>query len=211
MTNPGGDCWVESQLEFDGNEEYDWLDIDPQTVEHYRFTSNRAQTGYLRLTGCVGDRFLLRASPAAALSSTPPPSQDPTPVTPDPEDPTALPPSTLVVLGSASYKPNGSGWGTAHPRKISNSGRRRGLVKKIRWEDWGRGIASGRGKTWAKRRSGGYFKRRVRIKLRASRIGTCPGSSARTYTKLMARVQRRPGGRFRKWSNWAGDSSICGR
>jgi hypothetical protein len=219
VTNPGGGsgCDVESRLEFAGDEEYGWLEVGVQRVDHHRFTSNRAQTGYLSLDGCVGDRFLLNVSPSSALSATPPASSNPpppTPVAPGPQDPGAAPPASTrpIVLGSPGYMGRyGKGWGKVRPNTIFNGGVPSGLVKKIRWRDWGRAIAYGRGKVAIYRPRGGYFNRLGRVKLRASRIGKCPGSSRRAYTKLMVRVQRRPGGRYRKWRNWAGDTSICRR
>jgi hypothetical protein len=114
-----------------------------------------------------------------------------------------------VVLGSEEFAPNGKGFGKPKPRTIFNGGVPSGLVEKIRWKQWGNATARGRGLGNQYKPGGGYYRKPVKVRLRATRIGTCPGSDRRAYTKLRARFQKRPGGRFGKWFSWSGADTIC--
>jgi hypothetical protein len=114
------------------------------------------------------------------------------------------------VLGSAShFAPVGQGWGTAHPRHVTNGGAPSGAVSKLQWRHWGDDTAIGRGVTWLLRPGGGYYARPGRVVLRATGLGTCPDGTA-AYTRLEFRVAHRPGGPVgRHWRPWAGDGDIC--
>jgi hypothetical protein len=116
-----------------------------------------------------------------------------------------------VVLGSAEFIPNGGdGWGKVRPRRIDNGGVPSGIVERIRWARWGKATARGYGRTWLYRPEGGYYRQEGRIQLRAFRVGTCPGDGVRAYTRLRARVQVRPGGRYGRWQGWTTTSgNIC--
>jgi hypothetical protein len=114
-----------------------------------------------------------------------------------------------VVLGSADFAPNGHGFGTAHPSRIYNGGDSNGLVRKIHWQDWGEARALGEGRGYQFKPQGGYYRHTVTVQLRASHIGHCSGDSGGAYTKLKARMQKKPGGRFSRWFAWGGSSSIC--
>jgi hypothetical protein len=113
-----------------------------------------------------------------------------------------------VVLGSKDFATHGWGWGSAHPNSIFNGGDPSGLVKHIRWKQWGEEVAIGFGLNALFKPSGGYYRRLARVKLRASRIRRCRGR--RAYTKLMIRFPRHPGGRLGPWRLWSGVDSICG-
>ncbi len=114
------------------------------------------------------------------------------------------------ALGSKTlYGKFGAGWGKAHPRTIYNGGSPGGLAVHIRWRDWGAPVARGMGCIAAYRPRGNYYAKRVQIKFRASRIGRCPGSKRRAYTRLIARAQIRPGGPWGDWFPWALD--LCDR
>ncbi|WP_320669246.1 hypothetical protein [Patulibacter defluvii] len=115
-----------------------------------------------------------------------------------------------IVLGSAAYAPNGSGFGTAKPRVIFNGGAPSGRVERIRWRGWGHAVTYGRGYIPIYRPNGGYYARLGRIELRASGRGTCPGTNGqRAYLKLRARAVSKPGGRLGKWFSWSGSRRIC--
>jgi hypothetical protein len=116
----------------------------------------------------------------------------------------------IVVLGSKDYlAPFGKGWGKARPRKISNGGAASGVVRKIHWRNWGGSTARGQGRGFQYRPNGGYFRRTVSVRLRAKRIGHCRGGSGPAYTGLRAQYQKKPGGPYGKWFDWAGDRNIC--
>ena len=114
-----------------------------------------------------------------------------------------------VVLGAEEYAPNGAGFGTAEPQRIFNGGVPSGLVKKIKWNNWGGPTASGKGRGFQYKPDGGYYRRTVKVKLRARRIGQCPGHSERAYLELRAQVQNKPGGHFGDWFSWSGSETIC--
>jgi hypothetical protein len=120
----------------------------------------------------------------------------------DPARPSGPPP----VLGKKGMVLNGKGWGTARPRVIFNGGSPGGLAERIRWRDWGVPIASGTGRIAAYRPEGGYYPEQVKVELRATRLGTCPGSRRRAYTRLLARSQTRPHGPMGDWHPWTLDT-----
>lgn len=116
--------------------------------------------------------------------------------------------AAAVVLGSKQFgQPAGEGWGTAHPTKIFNGGDLSGLVDHITWKHWGAPTAIGHGRNSIFKPTGGYYRRRVGVKLRASEIGPCAGR--RAYTRLEIRFPNHPGGPLGPWRLWADASSLC--
>lgn len=115
--------------------------------------------------------------------------------------------SANVVLGGKAFAPNGKGWGTSEPAEIFNGGDPSGLITDVHWRSWGGAEAIGFGRNPIFKPHGGYYARPVRIKLRASAIGTCGGR--RAYTRLSFREPKRPGGPLGPWLPWSGASSIC--
>ena len=115
-----------------------------------------------------------------------------------------------VVLGSELYAGQyGRGWGKEKPRTVYNGGVPSGLIKSIRWNRWGKTVATGRGRTFIYKPRGGYYRGSVPAELRASRLSYCPVGTDRAYTKLEVRVPKRPGGKLGKWFSWSGSDSIC--
>jgi hypothetical protein len=109
------------------------------------------------------------------------------------------------VLGKKGLMPYGTGWGTAHPREIFNGGAPSGSVGRIRWRHWGAATATGSGRAPTYKPGGGYYAKRVRVQLRATRLGRCPGGHRRAYTRLIVREQTKPGGPFGDWFAWTLD------
>jgi hypothetical protein len=109
------------------------------------------------------------------------------------------------VLGKKNLMPYGTGWGHAHPREIFNGGAPSGSVSRIRWRHWGAATATGSGLAPTYKPGGGYYARLVRVQLRATRLGRCPGGHHRAYTRLIVREQTKPGGRFGDWFAWTLD------
>jgi hypothetical protein len=87
--------------------------------------------------------------------------------------------ATEIVLGSKNFIPpyHGLGWGTAHPRRISNGGVPGGNAFRIHWRTWGGLVARGRGLTWIYNPRGGYYSKAGAIELRAYGIGWRSSSS----------------------------------
>jgi hypothetical protein len=112
-----------------------------------------------------------------------------------------------VVLGGKAFAPKGEGWGTEQPRTIFNGGDPSGLITGVRWITWGGESAVGWGKNAIFKPRGGYYRRPVAIKLKASRIGSCAGR--RAYTRLSFREPTRPGGPLGPWRLWSGARTIC--
>ena len=109
------------------------------------------------------------------------------------------------VLGKKGLMPYGTGWGTAHPREIFNGGAPSGSVSRIRWRHWGAATATGSGRAPTCKPGGGYYAKRVRVQLRATRLARCPGGHRRAYTRLIVREQTKPGGPFGDWFAWTLD------
>jgi hypothetical protein len=109
------------------------------------------------------------------------------------------------VLGKKGLMPYGTGWGTAHPREIFNGGAPSGSVGRIRWRHWGAPTATGSGRAPTYKPGGGYYAKRVRVQLRATRLRRCPGGHRRAYTRLIVREQTKPGGPFGNWFAWTLD------
>jgi hypothetical protein len=109
------------------------------------------------------------------------------------------------VLGKKGLMPYGTGWGSAHPQTLFNGGSPAGRVSRISWRRWGSATAIGSGRAPQYRPGGGYYAKRVRVQLRATRLGRCPGGHRRAYTRLIAREQTKPGGPFGDWFAWTLD------
>lgn len=120
-----------------------------------------------------------------------------------------IPDPGRVVLGSKRFMPNGEGFGTVAPRTISNGGDLSGLITHVRWHHWGSRIALAMGRNYIFSPHGGYYRHPVRVRLKANKIGHCPGSNRRAYRKLHIRAPRKPGGRLGRWRSWSGSKSIC--
>jgi hypothetical protein len=114
-----------------------------------------------------------------------------------------------IVLGSKQFVPNGTGWGTAHPRVIFNGGVPNGKAWRLSWSRWGRRVAGARGLTWIYRPHGGYFGQPAAIELRAYGIGQCTAGGPRAYRHLRVREAIRPGGPFGRWYTWGGQRTLC--
>jgi len=116
-------------------------------------------------------------------------------------------PPAPIVLGGKEFAPNGEGWGTERPHQIFNGGDPSGLVTHIRWRSWGGPTAIGWGRNPIFKPHGGYYRRPVRIELRASAVGSCEGR--RAYTRLSFREPSRPGSKLGPWRLWSGASRFC--
>ncbi len=118
-------------------------------------------------------------------------------------------PPAGVVLGNGAFAPNGQGWGEFMPSTVFNGGDPTGLATHIRWRHWGHRLATGKGVTSIYKPGGGYYRRKGRIDLRASRIGICEAGGPRAYRRLMVRIPARPGGPLGKWFLWSGARDLC--
>lgn len=116
------------------------------------------------------------------------------------------------VLGQKGHMgPYGKGWGKVRPKRIFNGGVPSGLIQRIRWTGWGGRTAKGTGRGHQYRPDGGYYAKRVAVRLRATRLDRCHRRGPRAYTRLKVRMQKWPGGPFGEWFLWAGDRTICGK
>jgi hypothetical protein len=112
------------------------------------------------------------------------------------------------VLGAKAFAaPDGKGFGTAEPAEIFNGGDPSGSVRQIEWSGWGNPSAIGYGLNPIFKPHGGYYRKAARIELRATGLGKCGKRAA--YTKLEARVPKKPGGKLGKWFSWTGAKTIC--
>lgn len=118
-------------------------------------------------------------------------------------------PAAAVVLGARAFAPHGRGFGTAHPALIDNGGDASGVVTAIHWQRWGRPSAAGHGLNTMFKPGGGYYRKPVRIELRAYDLGRCTRRGPLAYRMLMARLPVRPGGPEGRWFRWAGSRTIC--
>jgi hypothetical protein len=112
------------------------------------------------------------------------------------------------VLGSPDYVAGGSGFGTVAPAGFFNGGVPSGRVTSIKWTSWGKPTAYGRGTGAIYRPQGGYYPP-VRIRLRVSVLGTCPGQTDQAYTTLEFRYPQWPGGPLGSWRKWSASRTIC--
>lgn len=117
--------------------------------------------------------------------------------------------ASRTVLGSARFWPGDydRGFGEVHPGLVSNGGDPSGIVRHITWQHWGSDVTIGWGKGSIAKPSGGYYAKRGRIKLKATRPGSCDGR--RGYHRLFAREPKKPGGPLGPWFAWSGATNIC--
>jgi hypothetical protein len=114
------------------------------------------------------------------------------------------------VLGAQEFAaPYGEGFGTAHPQTVFNGGVPSGLIESISWSRWGDPVAFGRGLGHQYKPRGGYYRHPVQVRLRAEKLGTCPGKARPAYRRLKAKFQKKPGGAFGPWFLWSGADTIC--
>ena len=114
------------------------------------------------------------------------------------------------VLGSPSFAaPYGYGFGTQHPKVVSNGGVPSGTMEAISWKAWGDRVAYGRGLGHQYKPRGGYYRRPVEVRLRAEKLGSCPDTKPPAYTRLRVKFQKRPGGAWEDWFLWSGARSLC--
>ncbi len=118
-------------------------------------------------------------------------------------------PAKPPLPGSKDYAPTGRGFGSAHPKQIHNGGVASGWVHNIRWQRWGKKVAFGVGLGHQYKPSGGYYRKHVKVRLHARRLGYCGNSNWPAYTKLKVRIEKKPGGPFTRWFSWSGTSTIC--
>ncbi len=109
-------------------------------------------------------------------------------------------------------RPRSCGWGTLAPGYLTLGGVPSGVIKRIRWMNWGGPTAYGIGESWTYAPGGGYYSEPVRVQLRAYSIGRCAPRHTIAYRRLVIRKQIRPGGRFDHWSGFStsGSNWICG-
>jgi hypothetical protein len=118
------------------------------------------------------------------------------------------PTEAVPVLGSKSFAlPYGAGFGHPEPEVIFNGGDPSGEVAKIHWKNWGDPTAIGTGQNPIFKPGGGYFRKRARVELRATKLGECGTKVA--YTRLEIRAPKHPGGALGKWMLWSGEKTIC--
>jgi hypothetical protein len=86
-------------------------------------------------------------------------------------------PARMVVLGSRDFAPHGLGFGAVRPRRLSMGDdldpTKEARVDQIRWRRWGGPTATGHGLTALAKPDGGFYRKKVRIELRADRLGRC--------------------------------------
>jgi hypothetical protein len=122
----------------------------------------------------------------------------------------AAAPAGAVVLGSAGYIPvSGGGWGTTEPATLSNGGAPSGVLTGISWKNWGAPTATGSGMASIYKPSYNYYPR-VRVPLRVTEIGTCPGETEAAYLRLEVRLPQWPGSPLGPWFKWSGSLNLCG-
>jgi hypothetical protein len=119
--------------------------------------------------------------------------------------------TTAPVLGAKGYgAPSATGWGTYKPKEFFNGGDPSGQVFAIAWKHWGHKMATGTGRGYIFKPSGGYYQGSVRIELRALNLGHCSSTGPLAYRRLQVRSPSRPGGPLGGWMLWSGSRSICG-
>jgi len=121
-----------------------------------------------------------------------------------------------VVLGSKLGGPKyvchvECGWGTPAPRNSPLGGDPSGTISHIRWDGWGRPVATGHGLHAISGTGGGYYQKLGRIELRAYDIGTCRHSRRLAYRRMVVRFPARPGGPLGGWTGFSvtGTTSTC--
>jgi hypothetical protein len=122
----------------------------------------------------------------------------------------AHPPKPRLLFGPTDYDggPYAEGWGEVAPPVVSNGGASAsGTISRIHWRSWGGRVATARGRHPEFKPHGGYYRKPLVIKLRASRIRRCKHGGRRVYTRFTVQEEKKPGGRFGKW--WAWDANMC--
>ena len=116
-------------------------------------------------------------------------------------------PAATPVLGLAGLMgEQGEGWGAIKPARIYNGGVLSGLIERIRWRDWGDRVATGVGRKFVYKPGGGYYDRKVAVRIRARRLGTCPAAPGQpAYTRMTISHRVRPGGPWTVWAPWTLD------
>lgn len=114
-----------------------------------------------------------------------------------------------MVLGAASFAPQGNGFGTEHPADIFNGGDPSGHVSQIHWTGWGSATAIGTGMGSIFKPQGGYYPQLVQVQLRADQLGSCTAGGPPAYTRLSVREPSAPGGPLGPWMRWSGSGNIC--
>jgi hypothetical protein len=121
-------------------------------------------------------------------------------------------PSSPVIGIHKSFGVSSAGWGRVRPKVLFNGGDPSGDITSIHWTSWGGRTAHGRGKNPIFKPSGGYYKKDVTIRLRATDLGTCHSSGKRAYRHLYVSEPSRPGGKFGPWRIWTGyHRNLCTR
>jgi hypothetical protein len=124
--------------------------------------------------------------------------------------PVASAASAVPLLGSSMfYSPHSKGFGTPHPRMISNGGDPSGIVSSITWKSWGGALAIGYGMGSVFRPNGGYYPNLLRVELRAQHPGRCHPGGVIVYRQLAIRQPKKPGGPFGPWFLWSNAKSLC--
>jgi hypothetical protein len=119
--------------------------------------------------------------------------------------------TVVPVLGSKKFElPSGSGFGTAHPKKINNGGDPSGIAFHLVWASWGSATSTATGKTYVPKKTSGFYAHPGRIKFRASDLGSCTANGPLAYRHLRARVAA-PGKSFGHWFSWSDTKTICRR
>jgi hypothetical protein len=95
------------------------------------------------------------------------------------------------------------------PRTIFNGGDPSGCIGTIHWATWGGKFAIGYGLTSIFRPGGGYYATPGEIELQALDSGADTRVGRGAYTKLVARVAERPGGRLGARFLWGGQETLC--
>jgi len=116
----------------------------------------------------------------------------------------------VPALGSEKFAaPFGAGFGEITPEVVSNGGVPSGTMEEISWRLWGQRVAFGRGLGHQYKPRGGYYRRPVQVRLRAEKLGSCPGMNIPAYTRLRVKFQKKPGGGWGDWFLWSGARSLC--
>jgi virginiamycin B lyase len=178
------------------NEHVYWTNYPADTIARTRLDGSQRNDRFIKVVGV----------PEGVVAGAGQGAQSPAPAGGNCVGPSSPP----ILFGSTDYRagPYGSGWGEVAPRTISNGGASAsGTIYEIHWRSWGGRVAVGRGRHPTFKPHGGYYRRPVVIKLRASRIKRCKRHSRLVYTRFTVREQVKPGGRFGKWFAW--DRNMC--
>ena len=113
------------------------------------------------------------------------------------------------VLGHRDYGPPpfGKGYGSVQPKTVFHGGSMAGYFFKLRWRGWGGPVATGAGRGYWYKPGGGYYKKPIRIWLRARNLNYCGVGGRLAYSVLEIKRQKKPGGGFFPWSSGL---PICG-